>query len=119
MTLPYDEEHRKLLDEFGKARFNVDPDLVARAKALNVYNPPSAPASSPKWSPYEKLKMRIGLGPGDMFGSDVHVNIFTGPNLTFVFVACGDKAEIFEDDVHLFPSDGLVGRFRLFLEAVT
>ena len=107
--LPYDEEHRKLLDEFGKARFKANPDDFGRL--------PSAETPA-RWSPYEKLKMRIGLGPGDMFGDDVHINIVIGPNLIFVFAAKGDKAEIFEDDVNLFPSDSLTGRFRLFLESV-
>ena len=108
MALTYDEEHRKLLDEFGKSRFHANPDDFGRLPS----------GSTAKWSPYEKLKMRLGLNPGDLFGDDVHINIFTGPNLIFVFAAKGDKAEIFEDDVNLFPSDSLTGRFRLFLESV-
>jgi hypothetical protein len=62
--------------------------------------------------------MRLGLGPGDKIGEDIHISIFKGPNTMFVFAAKGDKAEIFEDDVNLFPSDSLTGRFRLFLESV-
>jgi hypothetical protein len=89
---------------------------VYPSQAINVSRPERE--KFPAWTPYDKLKMRLNMEPAAKFGKDVHCNIFTGPNLVFVFVCKGDKALILEDDVNLFPSDSLVGQFRLFLESV-
>lgn len=66
----------------------------------------------PAWTPYDKIKMRLGLEPAEQFG--FHCNIQMGPNVAFVFVASGDKGLLFEDDKNLFPSDSLIGRLQLF-----
>ena len=68
------------------------------------------------WNNYDKLRMRLGLPEGDQFGC--HVNIYMGANSVYVFVASDDKALILEDPVGLFPSDSMVGQFRLWLESI-
>lgn len=80
-------------------------------------NPSNALSVTKKWTPYEKLKMRLDLGLGETFGMD-YCNIYEGPNLTFVFLAKGDKAIVLEDTTSIFPSDSLIGQFRFFQQAV-
>jgi hypothetical protein len=99
------------LEEFRAAEFTLDPALAKKSRISAIPN-------TRQWTEYEKLKMRLNLNAGDVFGKDVHVNIFMGPNTVFVFAAKDDKAEMFDDDVNLYPSDSLIGRFRLFLESV-
>ena len=80
-------------------------------------NPGGAIGPAPKsWNMYDKLRMRLGLTQGDQFGC--HINIYTGANSVYVFVASDDKALILEDPVSLFPSDSMVGQFRLWLESI-
>jgi len=91
---------------------------------LDIYSPklwshPPAPKEHFTWAPMEKLAMRLSKGPGEEWSQGITVAIFTGPNTMFVFAAKGDKAIIFEDDVNLFPSDSLIGQFRLFAESTS
>lgn len=75
-------------------------------------------APAVKWSDTDKLKMRLDMPIGADWGRHMQVAIMRGANRVFIFVVKDDKTMLFEDDVHLYPSDSLVGQFRLFLEAV-
>jgi len=86
-------------------------DAMQYAASTRFVDRPQFPGK--QWTPYEKLKMRLNLTPGDTFGLD-YCNIFESPNRTYVFVVKGDKALVLEDDPNLFPSDSLVGQFQLF-----
>jgi len=97
---------------------NLEPAFQTAKRSVPLPSPSNAPSVTPKkWTPYEKLKMRLDLGLGETFGMD-YCNIYEGPNATFVFLAKGDKAIVLEDHTSLFPSDGLIGQFRLFQQAV-
>lgn len=93
---------------YGAAGVNID-DLRAPR------NSPSWPPPK-KWSPYDKLKMRLGLQEADTFGLD-YCHVFEGPNRTFLFMVKGNNAIILEDEPSIFPSDTLLAQFRLFVEA--
>lgn len=77
----------------------------------------SRPITPPRrWTPYQKLAMRLGVQEGETFGVD-YCHIFEGPNTTFVFVVKNDKALVLEDLPALFPSDHMVAQFQLFVQA--
>jgi hypothetical protein len=123
------EEHeRKIAEHMAKiappplrdTRKGMDPnDHIADALAYGAsqFSPQFAPHQN-TWSPYDKLKMRLGMAKSETFGLE-HCHIVEGKMKVFVFLVQGDKAIVLDDDPALFPSDTLIGQYRLFKEAVS
>jgi hypothetical protein len=108
--MPYDtEDHRLKVLRAEEARALAMP----QPPAFDYDDPDRHMRPRKRWSAYDKLAMRLNTHEGEKIGGIEHLNIFEGPNYVFVFIVHGEKAIILEDDVALFPSDGLIGRFRL------
>jgi hypothetical protein len=84
-------------------------EVLISAKTLD-------PPKSDTWSPYEKLAMRLGVPKGRTIGADCF-HIHVGKQLTHILLVRNDQSTVLTDDNNLYPSDTLLAKVRLFLEA--
>lgn len=64
------------------------------------------------FSSFDKLRMRLRLMPGESFDVD-YLAIFEGATKAFLFIVHNDEPVFIEDDIDMFPSDGLIAKYRL------